>query len=81
MDREELGYHEAATRKGLRLHKNENGTWSLGAPPSTEPLRPGRLEPTETFLSGDRMRVGDQEFKRAMTTRELKDYLGIDDPA
>jgi hypothetical protein len=78
MDREELGYHDAAKRKNLSLHKNDDGTWSLGAPPSTQPLTV-RPEPIETFVSGDRMRMADgQEFKRVMTTAELKEYLGLD---
>lgn len=77
MDREELSYQEAARRKRLSLHKNDDGTWSLGAPPSTEPLTPGNVKVSETFLSGDRMRVGNQEFKRIMTTEELKEYLGL----
>jgi hypothetical protein len=78
MDRDELRYREAAHRKNLSLHKNEDETWSLGAPTSTEPLT-ARPKPIETFISGDRMRMADgQEFKRVMTTTELKEYLALD---
>jgi hypothetical protein len=79
MDRDELRYREAAQRKNLSLHKNDEGTWSLGAPVSTEPLTSGGSKPIETFISDDRMRMADgQEFKRVMTTAELKEYLGLD---
>jgi hypothetical protein len=79
MDRDELRLREAATRQGLSAWKNDNGTWSFGAAPSVEPLRPGHpVEPSETLLSGDRVRVGDRTFKREMTEAEAREALGLD---
>jgi hypothetical protein len=80
MDRDELQYHEAATRQGLSLHRSGNDSWSLGPPPSIEPLSPSRrVEPSLTFVSENRVRLADGRiFKRAMTTAELRVALGID---
>jgi hypothetical protein len=81
MDREELRYHEAATRQGLSLQRRGEDFWSLGPPPSVEPLTPGRkVEPSMTFISGEQVRLADgRVFKMEMTTAELRAALGLDE--
>jgi hypothetical protein len=80
MDLEELRFREAATRQGLSLWNNDDGTWSVGAPASLEPLRPGQpVKPSEYLISDDRIRLADgRVFKRRMTTEELREALGLD---
>lgn len=80
MDQDELRYREAATRQSLSLWKNDDdGTWSVGAPPATEPLRPGVTPvPAETYISEGRIRLADgRTFKLRMTTAELREALGL----
>jgi hypothetical protein len=81
MDREELRYHEAARRQGVSLHRRGEDLWSIGALPTTEPLKPGQpVVPSETLMSGNRVRLADGRiFKREMTTAELRVTLGLDD--
>jgi hypothetical protein len=81
MDREELLYHEEARRQGVSLHRRGEDSWSIGAPPAIEPLQPGQhIVPSETLLSGDRVRLADGRiFKREMSTAELREALGLDD--
>jgi hypothetical protein len=86
VDRDEVRYHEAATKRGLSLWRRGEDSWSLGKAPNLEPLQPGRpIEPSETFISDDRIRLADGRiFKREMTTAELREALGIggqDEPA
>jgi hypothetical protein len=81
MDLDGLRYHEAATKLGLSLWRHGNDSWSLGPPPATEPLQPGRpVQVSETFISEDRVRLADGRiFKREMTTAELRVALGLED--
>jgi hypothetical protein len=80
VDRDEARYHEVAAGKGLSLWRRDEDLWSLGTAPQLEPLQPGRpIEPSETFISDDRIRLADGRiFKREMTTAELRDALGVD---
>jgi hypothetical protein len=82
MELEEVRHHEAARKQGLSLHRHGDDEWSLGAPPSTEPLRPGvAIEPSETLLSGDRVRLASgRVIKRRLSTRELRIELSLEDP-
>jgi hypothetical protein len=80
MDRDELRYHEAATREQLSIWRNDDGTWSVQSAPNPEPLgvTPVR-EPVDTLISGDRIRLADgRTFPRRMTTEELGRALGLD---
>jgi hypothetical protein len=81
MDLDELRYHEAARRQGLSLHRRGEDSWSIGGPPAINPLQPGRhIVPSETLISGDRVRLADgRVFRRDMTTAELQEWLGLDD--
>jgi hypothetical protein len=80
MDRDELRYREAASRQGLSLWKNDDGTWSVGPPPNPRPIAPGQpIEPSEYLMSDDRVRLADGRiFKRRMMTEELREALGLD---
>lgn len=82
MSIEESRYHEAAARQGLSIHKRGDGSWSVGPAVHAEPLGVGPHEPFETLLADGMVRIPDgRTFKREMTTKELRAFLGIEGEA
>lgn len=81
MDRDEVALHNAATRQGLILWRNDDdGTWGVGAAPAVAPLQPG--SPVELYeaLSADDVTMPDgRTFKLRMTTDELRAALGLEE--
>lgn len=78
MEREELAIREAARGQDLSVHRDAAGMWSIGLSTATEPLGIEARQ-ADTFLSGGRIRLADgREFKREMTTTELRSALGLD---
>ncbi len=80
MDREQLILDRTAAKQGMSLHRNDDGTWSLGMAANPEPLTANKPRAVETFISGNRIRFADgRVFPRRMTTAELKAALGIEE--
>jgi hypothetical protein len=72
MDRDELELHEAATRQGLSLWRNDDGTWGVQAKPNVEPLGVDPVE-VDTFIGDGMIRLADgRTFPLRMTTDELR---------
>jgi hypothetical protein len=80
VDGDEVRYHEAASNQDLSVWRRGEDSWSLGPIPTLEsPQRAN--EPLATFISDDRIRLSDGRiFKREMTTAELREALGIEEP-
>jgi hypothetical protein len=79
MDRDDHTLIQAAADQNVHLTKTGGDAWEVGMMPNLEPLTPGAARQAETWLSGDRIRLPDgREFKRVMTTAEVREALGLD---
>jgi hypothetical protein len=79
MDRDEVRYHEAATKQGMFLWRNDDATWSVSAR-SDELPQPGRpVVASESWLSDGTMRLANgRVFMLRKTTDEFREALGLD---
>lgn len=79
MDRDDLAILEAARAQDINLRKTADGMWEVAPLVRVEPLSVETARQADTFLSGDRIRYADgREFKRLMTTAEVREVLGLD---